>query len=114
MVQIYHNPRCRKSREGLEYLKGISADIEIIEYLKNPLSPEQLRSLLKKLHMSPWELLRKNEAIWKEKYKGKEISADELIGIMTENPKLIERPIVVKDQRAVVARPADTIRDLFS
>ena len=114
MVQIYHNPRCRKSREGLEFLKGISTDIEIIEYLKNPLSQEQLRSLLSKLNMSPWELLRKNEAIWKAQYKGKELSEEELISIMTENPKLIERPIVVKDQQAVVARPADKIRDLFT
>ncbi|WP_445385148.1 arsenate reductase (glutaredoxin) [Robiginitalea sp. IMCC44478] len=114
MVQIYHNPRCRKSREGLEYLKEIGTDIEIIEYLKNPLSQEQLRSLLKKLRISPWDLLRKNEAIWKEKFKGKEISEEELIGIMTENPKLIERPIVVKDQKAVVARPVDKIRDLFT
>ena len=114
MVQIYHNPRCRKSREGLEYLRGITSDVEIIEYLKNPLSQQQLRSLLEKLQMTPWDLLRKNETIWKENYKGKELSEAELIRIMTENPKLIERPIVVKEGRAVVGRPADRIGELFS
>ena len=113
MITIYHNARCKKSREGLELLKDSGEDFEIREYLKEPVSTEELKSLLDKLGMAPIELVRKEEKIWKEEFKGKDLSDEELIRIMTENPKLIQRPVVVKNNEAVVGRPASRISDLL-
>ncbi len=113
MLKIYHNNRCKKSREGLEILKNSGKDFEIIEYLKEPLSEKQLEALLEKLKMTPIELVRKNEKVWKEKYKGKDLSDDELIRIMVNNPKLIERPVVETEKEAVVGRPPERIEKLI-
>ena len=73
-MKIYHNPRCRKSREGIKYLESKKINFEVIDYIKNNLSSEQIRNILKKLQLKPIELVRKNEAIWKEKYKGKDFT----------------------------------------
>ena len=73
-MKIYHNPRCRKSREGIKYLESKKINFEVIDYIKNNLSSEQIRNILKKLQLKPIEIVRKNEAIWKEKYKGKDLS----------------------------------------
>ncbi len=113
MITIYHNPRCKKSREGLELLKESGEDFKVREYLKEPVSEEELAELLEKLGMAPIELVRTEEKIWKENYKGKDLSDEELIRVMTENPKLIQRPIVVKENQAVVGRPASKISDLL-
>lgn len=113
MITIYHNARCRKSREGLEILKASGEDFTIREYLKEPVSEEELTTLLDKLGMAPIELVRTEEKIWKEKYKGKDLSDEELIRVMTANPKLIQRPIVVKAHGAVVGRPASKITELL-
>ena len=112
-MKIYHNPRCRKSREGLAILQEMNKDFEIVEYLKNPPSFEELSKLIKKLNIKPIELVRKNEAIWKENYKGKELTDDEIIKAMTENPKLIERPIVITEKTAIVGRPPEIIRTIL-
>jgi len=112
-MKIYHNPRCRKSREGLAILKEMTSDFEIVEYLKNPPSFEELSELIKKLSIKPIELVRKNEAIWKENYKGKKLSDKEIIKAMAENPKLIERPIVITDTKAIVGRPPEIIRTIL-
>lgn len=114
MITIYHNPRCRKSREGLEILKESGKDFEVREYLKEPLSEEELTSLLEKLGMAPIELVRRDEKIWKEEFKGKDISDRELIRVMTQNPKLIQRPIVETANSAVVGRPAENISRLIN
>ena len=114
MITIYHNARCRKSREGLELLNESGKDFQIREYLKDPVSTEELSTLLEKLGMAPIELVRKDEKLWKEEFKGKDLSDKELIRIMAENPKLIQRPIVVKDNEAVVGRPASRITDVLS
>lgn len=113
MITIYHNARCKKSREGLELLNDSGKDFEIREYLKEPVSEEELNTLLEKLGMAPIELVRTEEKLWKEKYKGKDLSDKELVRLMTENPKLIQRPIVVKNNKAVVGRPAERISDLL-
>ena len=113
MVTIYHNPRCRKSREGLELLKNSGEEYETREYLKEPVTEKELASLLNKLNMAPIELVRTEEKIWKENYKGKDLSDEELIRIMAEHPRLIQRPIVVKDNSAVVGRPAERITELL-
>lgn len=113
MITIYHNPRCSKSREGLELLKESGEEFKVREYLKEPVTGEELAGLLEQLGMAPIELVRTEEKIWKENYKGKDLSDDELIRVMTEHPKLIQRPIVVKDQTAVVGRPASKITELL-
>jgi arsenate reductase len=112
-MKIYHNPRCRKSREGLAILKEMNLDFEIVEYLKNPPSVKELSELIKKLNIKPIELVRKNEAIWKENYKGKDLTDDEIIKAMAENPKLIERPIVITEHSAILGRPPEIIRTIL-
>lgn len=114
MIHIYHNPRCRKSREGLAIVQASEQPFEVIEYLKNELSTAELSALLSKLGLQPIELVRKGEAIWKEEYKGRDLSPQETIQAMVEYPKLIERPIVVKGDKAVVGRPPEKIRDLLN
>ena len=112
-MKIYHNPRCRKSREGIKYLESKKINFEVIDYIKNNLSSEQIRNILKKLQLKPIELVRKNEAIWKEKYKGKDFTDEQLIKILSNEPKLIERPIIVYEKLAVIGRPAENIDKLF-
>ncbi len=112
-MKIYHNPRCRKSREGIKYLESKKINFEVIDYIKNNLSSEQIRNILKKLQLKPIELIRKNEAIWKEKYKGKNFTDDQLIKILSSEPKLIERPIIVSEKLAVIGRPAENIDKLL-
>ncbi len=113
MITIYHNPRCRKSRETLALIQESGVAFEIVEYLKTPLNPEQFRALLHKLQMQPDELLRKGESIWKEKYKGRALGEDEILRAMAEHPKLMERPIVVRGQRAVLGRPPENVHRLL-
>jgi len=113
MIKIYHNNRCRKSREGLALLEEAKQEFEVVHYLEQPPTPEELRALLQKLGIRPEQLIRKNEAIWKEQFKGKELSDDALITAMSQFPKLIERPIVVKGDKAVIARPASTILEIL-
>lgn len=113
MITIYHNARCKKSREGLELLNDSGKDFEIREYLKEPVSEEELETLLEKLGMAPIELVRTEEKLWKEEFKGKDLSDRELVRIMADNPKLIQRPIVVRDNEAVVGRPASRISSLL-
>ena len=113
MIQIYHNPRCGKSREAKTLLEEKGIDLEVVEYLKTPLSAEELSSLLKKLNLKAEDLLRKQEAVYKENYKGKSLSEEEWISAMLENPKLIERPIVVNGNKAVVARPAEKVDEVL-
>ena len=112
-MKIYHNPRCRKSREGIKYLESKKINFEVIDYIKNNLSSEQIRNILKKLQLKPIELVRKNEAIWKEKYKGKALTDEQLIEILSNEPKLIERPIIVSEKLAVIGRPAENIDKLL-
>ena len=111
-IKVYHNPRCTKSREAVKYLEEKGADFEIREYLKDSFTENELDDVLQKLGMQPEELLRKNEAIFKEQFKGKTLNRTEWIKNMIAFPKLIERPIVVKEDKAVVARPAEKIDEL--
>ena len=109
MINIYHNSRCKKSREAMEYLKNKNINFNVIDYLNQNLSEEKLSSLLKKLEIKPIDLVRKNESIWKENYKNKKISELELIHILSSNPKLIERPIIEAEKSAVIARPIENL-----
>ena len=112
-LKIYHNPRCRKSREALQYLEETKQSFDIINYLDKRLSKEDIEQLLKEFGYQPEELIRKNEAIWKEQYKGKDLSVDELVAALSENPKLIERPIISNGKSAVIARPLEKLIDFL-
>ena len=114
MTTIYHNPRCAKSREGLEILKASGEKFSVILYLEDPPGKEKLRQLLKQLDLPPMALVRTGEAIWKERYKGMNLSEEELISAMAEFPKLIERPIVIKGNKAVIGRPPEKIREFLN
>ena len=112
-MEIWHNPRCRKSREALALLEEKGAAFEIREYLKETPSKEELTDLIKLLGIAPEKLIRKGEAIYKENFKGKALSDSEWIDAMVEFPKLIERPIVIKDGKAVVGRPSELVLDII-
>ncbi|MFT5647370.1 MAG: arsenate reductase [Aureispira sp.] len=112
-ITIYHNPRCSKSRESLNLLKEKDLDIQIIEYLKTPPSPAELQKVLAKLNLTAEQLIRKSEAIYKENYKGKKLSEEEWIEAMVKNPKLIERPIVIYGEKAVIGRPLEQVQQLI-
>jgi arsenate reductase len=111
-MKIYHNPRCRKSREALSLLQDRGLEPEIVLYLKDRPTREELKDLLGKLGMKAHELIRKGEAIYKETYKGKELSEEEWIEAMLQHPKLMERPIVVKGDKAIVGRPPEKVLEL--
>ena len=113
MFTIYHNPRCRKSREALTLLENTGKEIEIRQYLKSPLSIDELKRLLSKLQLRPMEIIRKSESIFKDQFKGKELTDDEWIAILARHPILIERTIVLKGQNAVIGRPIENISGIL-
>jgi arsenate reductase len=113
MIEIYHNPRCRKSREGLAILENSGKEFKIVKYLDNVPSAEELTEIIHLLGIFPIQLVRKTEKIWKENYKGIEMSDADIIKAMTKNPKLIERPIVINKKKAVIGRPPENIDSII-
>ena len=109
---LLHNPRCGKSRDALRLLQDAGVDVEIVEYLKTPPSEAQLKAILNRLGMKAEQLLRKGEAIFKEKYAGRTLGDAEWIAAMVEHPILIERPIFLVGNRAVIGRPPERVLDL--
>ena len=112
MIKIYHNIRCQKSRLGVKFLEKNKLDFEIINYINDPLNMDEIKFLLKKLKIKPIELIRKNELIWKTNYKNKKLSDEEIIMAMVDNPKLIERPIIVNEDKAIIGRPTEKISEV--
>lgn len=112
-MKIYHNPRCSKSRQTLQLIQDEGKDVEVVEYLKDIPTEKELSEILKKLGLNAEDLIRKGEAIYKENFKGKELSDKEWIKAMVKHPKLIERPIVVEKDKAVLGRPPENVKDLF-
>jgi len=112
-MQIYHNPRCRKSRETLAILENKGIEAEIVLYLEKPPSKKELKEIIQKLGISPDALVRKSEAIFRELFKGKTLTDAQWISAMVEHPKLIERPIVIKGKRAIIGRPPESVLDLI-
>ena len=108
-LTIYHNTRCRKSREALDLIESKGLEPEVFEYLKNPLSEKQIEKLIWLLKIDPIQLVRVNEAIWKENYKGETFSNAEIIALLAKHPKLIERPIITSETNAVIGRPIDKL-----
>ena len=112
-MKIYHNPRCSKSRETLSILEENGIKPDIILYLNDTPTKEELTDVLAKLGMNAVEIIRKGEQVYKDNYKGKDLTEAEWIEAMVANPKLIERPIVVKDDKAVLGRPPGNVLDLL-
>lgn len=113
MIKIYHNPRCRKSREGLQILENSGKDFEVVKYLENVPSFDELKSIIEKLGIKPIDLVRQKEKIWIENFKGKTMSDDETISAMISNPILIERPIVVNGNKVAIGRPPQNIAKIL-
>ena len=113
MITIYHNPRCTKSREGLCEIENLNQPFEIRKYLDEPFTEKELKEVIKKLNIKPLELVRTKESIWIENYKGKELTDDQIIDALLKNPKLIERPIIVNGNKAVIARPKEKINEIL-
>ncbi|PKR81455.1 arsenate reductase (glutaredoxin) [Brumimicrobium salinarum] len=112
-MKIYHNPRCSKSRTALNLLTEKNLDIEVIKYLDEVPSKEDLRVLLTKLGKDAVEIVRKGEKDYKEKFKGKELSNEEWIDAFVKYPKLIERPIFINGDKAVVGRPPENVLEIL-
>lgn len=113
MLRIYHNPRCRKSREALQIIEEKGETVEVVEYLKTPPTKDELRKVVEMLGIPAEDLVRKNEDLYKQNYKGKEISDEDWLVILAENPKLIERPIIIKEDQAVIGRPPEKVNELL-
>lgn len=112
-MKIYHNPRCSKSRQTLKLIEEKGAEVEIITYLENIPSASELKDILGKLGLQAKDIIRKGEAAYKENFKGKTLTEDEWIDAMIAFPKLIERPIVVKGNKAVLGRPPENVLELL-
>jgi arsenate reductase (glutaredoxin) len=112
-VTIYHNPRCRRSRAGLERLRETGAEIEIRDYLTTPFTTKEMEDLLMRLNKKPSEIVRTGEKEYITRFRGRSFSDEEWIRILLDHPRLIRRPIVVKGLRAVVAEDPDEIGKLF-
>ena len=113
MITVYHNPRCRKSREALQIIQEQDAQFEIREYLKEPPSEQELKEVLAKLGMRPLDLIRKGEKVFKERFKGQVLTDEQWVQVMVAHPILIERPIVIKGDKAVVGRPPERVGEMI-
>ncbi len=113
MLTFYYNPRCSKSRQTLKIAENSGEEINLINYLVTPPTEDELKDIVEKLGLPVEYIVRKNESIFKEKYKGKDISESEWYKILVENPILIERPIVLKGDKAVLGRPPENVEQLL-
>ena len=113
-ITVYQKPTCSKCRETLGLLRERGVEFEAVNYYERPVTAEELRGLLEKLGLSPREILRKNEPVARSLGLGdREVPDDELIRLMVENPDLIQRPIVVRGDRAVLGRPVANVEELL-
>lgn len=113
MIKIYHNTRCSKSRDVCSILEKKKVKTEIVEYLKTPPTQSEIKELLKMLGIKAVDLVRKKESLFLEKFDGKKLTEAQWIKAMTQNPILIERPIVVKGKKAIIARPPEKVLEFL-
>lgn len=113
MIQVLHNPRCGKSRNCLAFLTEANQSFEIINYLLNPLSEAEITVLLQKLGIQPLELVRQKETVWIDNYKNKSLTNKDIIKAMSEHPILIERPIVIINDKAIIARDLGKLEEII-
>ncbi len=109
MIQIYHNQRCGKSRTCLAFLEESGKEYEVVKYLEDSPSVEELTPLIKKLGIEPIELVRKKEQLWIENFKNKILTTEEIIEAMVANLILIERPIIIKGDKAIIGRDLEKV-----
>ena len=109
MLRIYHNPQCKKSRAGLQFLQESGKAFEVVTYMKNPLTEKELERLLVKLNKKPSEILRQQEDYYKQNLKGKNFEDHEWIRIIVQNPKLLQRPVVESNYKAVIGDPVENL-----
>ena len=113
MIQIYHNPRCTKSRECLAFLEASGHEYQVVKYLDSPPTFDELKAIITKLNIKPFQLVRQKEKVWIENYKNKVILDEEVIQILASNPILIERPIVINGEHAAIARPLENLTSII-
>ena len=113
-LTVYHNPRCRKSREAIQYLEDKGLSFDIVKYLEQSFDKNTLGEVLKKIDKKPSEILRKNEVLWKKEYASKDFSEDQILQLLVEQPKLIERPIVTTTDKGVLARPIENLMEFLN
>ncbi|UTJ05445.1 arsenate reductase (glutaredoxin) [Arcobacter roscoffensis] len=112
-ITIWHNPRCSKSRNALNLLEEKNINANVVKYLDDTPSKDELKEILNKLNMTVQELMRKGEAVYKELDLKSETNEEKLLDAMIENPKLIERPVIIRGEKAVVARPIEKLEELL-
>lgn len=113
MIKIYHNPRCRKSRAGLDYLKSKTTDFETIDYIKSSLSETEIREILRKTSLPIDSLIRKQEDIYKTQIRNKKLSENELISLIQQFPALLQRPIIISNDLGLIADPPETMNNIL-
>ena len=113
-LTIYHNPRCRKSREAIQYIKGRGVSLKIVKYLDQLFDVKSLGEVLKKIDMKPSEIVRRNEILWKKDYDGNNLSEDQILKLLVDQPRLIERPIVTLGNKGVLARPIESLIEFLN
>lgn len=113
MIQIYHNNRCGKSRDCLAFLEQSGKKFEVIKYLENTPTYIELKAIIQKLNIKPLELVRQKEKIWMDRFKNKKFTDEAIIQIMVDNPILMERPIVINENKAVIARPLEKVNAIL-
>lgn len=113
MILILHNPRCGKSRDGIALLEASGKEFEVIKYLEHPLNEEELNELIQKLNIRPIQIVRQKEKLWIEQYKNQNLSDNEILKAIAAHPILMERPIVITDNKAIIGRPPQQIIDII-
>ncbi|HWY37800.1 MAG TPA: arsenate reductase (glutaredoxin) [Bacteroidia bacterium] len=113
-ITIFYNPRCSKCREAMDVLEGSNCEIEIVEYLKEIPTKKELKDLLAKLGLKPFDLVRTKESIFEKKFRNKKFTDAEWLQIIIENPILLERPILVDGYKAIIGRPVERVIELLN
>ncbi len=113
MIQIYHNPRCSKSRAGLQFLDDNNAEYEVINYIKDGISEQTILYLANKMNVNVIDLVRQNEEVYKTEIKGNQLTDSKLLKKIADNPRLLQRPIVVNNDKAVMGRPTEKIQEIL-
>lgn len=112
-IKIYHNPRCKKSRAGLDYLSSKGIEFQVIDYIRKGIDNEELREILMKLNMSPKDLIRTNEEIYRKQFRSMNFTDEEWIQVIKEYPGLLRRPVIVGKYKAVIGDPVSNIDKLI-
>ncbi len=110
---IYHNPRCRKSREALQYLEEKATEYQTVKYLEDLFDKKTLGDVLKKIKLNPSDIVRKNETLWKKEYASQYLTENQILELLVKHPHLIERPIIIRSDKGVLARPLENLIDFL-